>query len=177
MATDWSDPLVISGIAGAVLVAAATVWAMLRAARKDAPQSPAPAAKPAVAVGIVQKGNAVILVRRIKPEQGVLWQFPAGIHNPKRSEAESVVHEVLEETGVKRRVVRELGRRVHPATGAALVYFHCAYESGELQNDDPQEDDPQENAEVKWTRADEVKSLLTSDVFPEVANLPSTIDV
>jgi NADH pyrophosphatase NudC (nudix superfamily) len=172
MATDWSDPLVISGVAGAMLVAAATVWATLRVARKEDPKGYPAAAKPAVAVGVVQKGNEVILVRRVKPEQGVLWQFPAGMHNPKRSEAASVVHEVLEETGVKCRAVRELGRRTHPATGALLVYFHCVYESGELKNGDPQE-----NAEVKWTRAGEVKSLITSDVFPEVANLLSAIDV
>jgi 8-oxo-dGTP diphosphatase len=171
MATDWSDPVVLSAIGVGVLTAAATVWAAWWAVRKDKRKGNVKAGKPAVAVGVVQKGREVILVQRVKAEQNVLWQFPAGIINPKRTEAETVVREVLEETGVKCRVVRELGRRAHPDTGTPLVYFHCVYESGDLKNGDPKE-----NSEVRWMRAQDAPNLITSDLFPAVTELLSAID-
>jgi 8-oxo-dGTP diphosphatase len=113
----------------------------------------------------------VILVRRTKPEQGVLWQFPAGMINPKRTAAETVVREVEEETGVNCQVVRSIGERQHPATGAVLAYFHCQYVSGTVHNGDPKE-----SAEVTWVKAAEVQNLITSDLFPAVAGLLSALD-
>jgi 8-oxo-dGTP diphosphatase len=127
--------------------------------------------QPTVAVGIVQKGKEVILVRRIKAEQGVLWQFPAGMINPKRTAAETVVREVEEETGVKRKVASQIGEREHPDTGKVLAYFHCHYVSGTLSNGDPKE-----NAEVIWVKAAEAQNLITSDLFPAVAGLLSGLE-
>ena len=170
MATDWTDPLVISAIGVGVLTAAATVWGawwtVRRERRKKSDKSQA-----TVAVGIVQKNKEVILVRRSKAEQGILWQFPAGMINPKRTAAETVVREILDETGVTCLVVRQIGQREHPDTGTVLVYFHCRYVSGELRNADPQE-----NSEVKWVTAGEACNVITSDLFPAVTGLLSAID-
>ena len=171
MATDWTDPLVVSAVSVGVLTAAATVWAAWWATRKGKRKNPTGSAKPDVAVGVVQKGREVILVRRLKAEEGVLWQFPAGMINPKRTAAETVVREVLEETGVQCHVVRELGRRVHPDTGTSLVYFHCLYDGGVLDNADPKE-----NAEAQWMLARRVRDMITSDLFPAVTDLLSAID-
>jgi 8-oxo-dGTP diphosphatase len=167
VATDWTDPTVITAIGAGVLGAAATVWAgwwtVRRQKRKHSGVS--------VAVGIVQKDKEVILVRRSKSEQGILWQFPAGMVNPKRTAAETVVREVLEETGVTCTVIREIGQREHPANGTNLVYFHCRYASGTLTNGDPQE-----NSEVKWVTATEARNLITSDVFAPLTGLLSAIE-
>jgi 8-oxo-dGTP diphosphatase len=170
MATNWADPTVISEIGVGVLGAAATVWAAWWTVRRQR-RKKSGGSVPSVAVGIVQKDKEVILVRRTKAEQGILWQFPAGMINPKRTAAETVVREVQEETGVTCIVVREIGQREHPANGTNLVYFHCRYASGTLSNGDPQE-----NSEVKWVTATEARNLITSDLFPPVIGLLSAID-
>lgn len=173
MATDWSDPTVVSTIVAGVLGAAATVWgAWWAVTREKRSKSKKPEnGQPTVAVGIVQKGKEVILVRRIKAERGILWQFPAGMINPKRTAAETVVREVEEETGVKCKVASLIGEREHPDTGTVLAYFHCHYVSGTVQNGDPKE-----NAEVAWVKASEVQNLITSDFFSAVKGLLSAID-
>ncbi len=170
VATDWTDPTVVVAIGVGVLGAAATIWGAWWTVRRDK-RKKAGGGPPTIAVGIVQKDKQVILVRRIKAAQGILWQFPAGMINPKRTEAETVVREVREETGVTCQVVSEIGRREHPDTGASLVYFHCRFESGTLRNGDPQE-----NSEVKWVTASEARNLITSDLFPPVIGLLSAID-
>jgi 8-oxo-dGTP diphosphatase len=170
MATDWSDPVVVSAVGVGVATVAATVWAGWWTARKEK-RKKAKSGHATVAVGIVQKGKEVILVQRIKAERGILWQFPAGMINPKRTAAETVVREVEEETGVKCEVIRQIGEREHPATGAVLAYFHCQYVSGTLRNGDPKE-----NAEVIWVKAAEAQNKITSDLFPAVAGLLSGLD-
>jgi 8-oxo-dGTP diphosphatase len=170
MATDWTDPVVLSAIGVGVLTAAATAWGAWWTVRREK-RKKADKSQPTVAVGIVQKDKEVILVRRSKAEQGILWQFPAGMINPKRTAAETVVREVLEETGVTCLVVGKIGQREHPDTGTVLVYFHCRHVSGTLRNGDPQE-----NAEVKWVTAAEAQNLITSDLFPAVTGLLSAID-
>lgn len=124
-----------------------------------------------VAVGVVQRNKEIILVRRKDAENTVSWQFPAGIINPKRTAAETVVREVKAETGIHCRVVRELGRRKHPDTGKTLIYFHCEHIEGELKNGDPEE-----NAEVKWIGVARVPELITSDMFVEVTKLLGEIN-
>jgi 8-oxo-dGTP diphosphatase len=168
--TDWTDPAVISTIGVGVLTAAATIWGAWWAVTRDKRKKPE-SKQPTVAVGIVEKDKKVILVRRCKSERGILWQFPAGMINPKRSAAETVVREVAEETGVTCLVVGEIGQREHPDTRTVLVYFHCRYVSGTLRNGDPQE-----NAEVQWVTAAEARNLITSDLFPAVTGLLSAIN-
>lgn len=170
MATDWSDPVVLSAVGVGVATVAATVWGAWWTARKEK-RKKAKLPQATVAVGIVQKGKEVILVRRVKAEQGILWQFPAGMINPKRTAAETVVREVEEETGVKCKVTSQIGEREHPATGTVLAYFHCQYVSGTVQNGDPKE-----NAEVAWVKASDVQNLITSDMFSAVKGLLSAID-
>lgn len=169
--TEWSDPSVVAtALAGGAGVMA-TIGAAILQWRKTYPAKPTDAASPQIAVGIVQREKDVILVRRSEAEGPVLWQFPAGMINPKRSGDTTIVKEVLEETGIRCKVTREIGRRVHPNTKRLCVYFHCIYEDGDLSNGDSKE-----NAEVKWVRGREAPKLITSDLYPPVLDLLRTID-
>jgi 8-oxo-dGTP pyrophosphatase MutT (NUDIX family) len=120
-----------------------------------------------VAVSIVQKGYSFLMVRRKIPEGGLEWQFPAGIIRPKQDPKERAVEEVFNETNVKCNVTGKIGeRRVHPDTGAKIIYYGCSYLSGEACNKDIGE-----NAEVKWVKAWEVEKLVTSDLYSDVKEL------
>jgi 8-oxo-dGTP pyrophosphatase MutT (NUDIX family) len=118
--TDWTDPAVISTIGVGVVTVAATIWGAWWAVTRDKGKKP-DLSQPTVAVGIVEKDHEVILVRRCKSEQGILWQFPAGMINPKRSAAETVVREVAEETGVTCLVV---------SSGRGAKFNHVGFISG-----------------------------------------------
>jgi len=81
---------------------------------------------PVVAV-IVTSGNAVLVTRRKdgRPSYG----FVAGEIKPGEHPAQAAEREVREETGLQVRAGDEIGRRIHPATGRALVYV-AAFPAG-----------------------------------------------
>jgi 8-oxo-dGTP diphosphatase len=106
------------------------------------PQGPVPLV---VAVVLVVHDQAVLLVRRRRPEGALDWQFPAGIVKPCDQPAQVAVAEVAAETGVAINVRECIGSRVHPITRAQCEYFLCDYLHGE-----PANLDPRENADVAW---------------------------
>jgi 8-oxo-dGTP pyrophosphatase MutT (NUDIX family) len=119
-----------------------------------------------VAVGVVQRGKDVLLVRRRVPEgtDGSLrWQFPAGMIKPKEAGEHAVIEEVREETGIQCKVVDTLGSRIHPDTHTPLQYYLCSYLSGRAKNRDPNE-----NTEVKWINVRRIRQYITSDLFNKV---------
>jgi len=119
-----------------------------------------------VAVGIAQQGKNILMVRRRHKEGPLSWQFPAGIVKPLQEPEQRVLDEVLEETGIRVKVIGKLGERVSPDTKAHVTYFHCHYLAGELRNGEPNE-----NAEVAWVPADEVEDYVTSDLYSGVVDL------
>jgi len=119
---------------------------------------------PEVVVAVVQKGQSVLLVHR-KPAKGqtLFWQFPSG-HLTEGAEAtERGVREVAEETGVTASFVKEIGRRVHPATKRLCVYVLLKYESGQERNGDPNE-----NLYVRWVEKSELRAYLPRSLFRKV---------
>lgn len=99
-----------------------------------------------VAVSVVRKGSAVLLVRRrTDPSDPLAWQFPAGIIKPGEAASAVAVQDTLDETGVHCTVVRPLGSRVHPHTRVHCEYILCRRVLGE-----PTNRDRTENIDAVW---------------------------
>lgn len=101
--------------------------------------------RPAVAAAIIVEDGCVLLVRRRVAEGQLSWQFPAGVVEPGESGEEAAVRETLEEAGLVVEVIKNLGERIHPATGRRMIYVACEPVSGVAHVADAEE-----LAEVEW---------------------------
>lgn len=120
----------------------------------------------AAVIGIVQRGEQILMVQRRTRYRDLSWQFPAGVVKPGEDMHDQVQSEVFNETGVRCRVVRSLGARIHDETKVLCHYFHCLYLDGEATNRDEKE-----NSQVAWVKARDVASYVTSSLYHEVAAL------
>ena len=117
-----------------------------------------------VAVAVVVGDSGVLLVQRRTPYRELNWQFPAGVVKPGETAATVAVNESAAETGVYARVHSELGRRVHPITGALCDYFLCEHLSGQARNLDPVE-----NAAALWVPVvDVTRYIPAAQLYPPV---------
>jgi 8-oxo-dGTP pyrophosphatase MutT (NUDIX family) len=124
---------------------------------------------PQVAVTIVVKDKAVLLVKRA--EEGELtWQFPAGQLKPKAEAEAAAVDEVFEETNIRCHIVRKIAEREHPDTDVYCHYFLAEYVSGDLMNKDERE-----NLAVEWVPPGEALRRFTTDVEPAARALLETL--
>jgi 8-oxo-dGTP diphosphatase len=71
-----------------------------------------------IAAAIIVKDGLVLMIRRRVPEGQLSWQFPSGKIEPGETGEEAAVRETAEEVGLTVGVLRRLGERVHPLTGA-----------------------------------------------------------
>ena len=114
--------------------------------------------------GIVTSERGVLIGRRHDGRPP--WTFIAGAVEPGESPADAAVREVREETGlVVTAAEGEIGRRIHPGTGHAMIYVACT-PVGKL---DAVVGDGDELAEVRWASRAEVEKLLP-DLFEPVWN-------
>lgn len=118
-----------------------------------------------VAIAIVLRLNDILLVcRRGEDADSLTWQFPAGVVKPGARPETVAMRETLAETGVRCKVERHLGSRVHPITGVLCEYLLCDYLAGEAVNSDVVE-----NADVVWTPYDKLTRFVPADrIFPPV---------
>lgn len=115
------------------------------------------------ALSIVQKDDAVLLVRR-RDSESLRWQFPAGIVKPGAPADAVAVHETLAETGVHCMVRSQIGSRLHPVTGVYCVYFHCDYLTGDAENRDVVE-----NLSVTWAPISNLTRFIPADqIYPPI---------
>jgi 8-oxo-dGTP pyrophosphatase MutT (NUDIX family) len=116
-----------------------------------------------VAIAVVQRDGAVLLVQR-RDDGALRWQFPAGIVKPGASPSGSAVRETFAETDVHCSVAEKIGTRVHPKTGVYCEYLHCDYLAGEAENRDVVE-----NASVAWVPiANLTKFIPESTIYPPI---------
>jgi 8-oxo-dGTP diphosphatase len=127
--------------------------------RSDQPESAI-----AVVAAIVASNLGVVIVQRI--DRRPLWAFPGGKIRAGESPAAAAAREVAEETGlIVRPEGNEIGRRIHPATGANLTYVACRPIAGtEICNGAPNE-----HSEVRWaTRAEAYQLIGRTRLFDPV---------
>jgi 8-oxo-dGTP diphosphatase len=99
--------------------------------------------------------EAVLLVHRPKYDD---WTFPKGKLHAGETERDAAVREVLEETGIRGRIEREIARtqyRDRFGRDKSVVYYAMHEEGG----DDFVPGD--EVDEIRWAAADQAMSLLT----------------
>jgi mutator protein MutT len=125
-------------------------------------------------LGIVinNKGEVLIIKRKV-PEKGksgkiLVWAFPGGKQESGETRESAVEREVLMETGYKVKTVKQINIRIHPDTGALVVYHLCELlEENQIQP--PSE--PHEIEEIKWIKKEEIKNYFTTDIDPQVQKL------
>ena len=118
-----------------------------------------------ISVAIVDRNKTILLVRRKKKEGNLQWQFPAGeIENEETSDS-TAVREVFEETDVVCLPLKKLGERVHPDSQVEIHYWLTKYIAGEAKVKDNLELDA-----CIWSKPDEIRKLITSDLFEGVEN-------
>lgn len=92
-----------------------------------------------VVIGIINKDNKLLMIKRAKQEGDLVWAFPGGKVELNETKEEACIREVAEETGIIIKVARCLGERVHPNTDISLTYFLCDYVSGDIYISDKSE--------------------------------------
>lgn len=124
-----------------------------------------------VAVAVVVKGKEVLLIRRVSKEPGLDWCFPGGTVEQGESVENAAIREVFEETNCQIKPIKFLGEKVHPLyPHINLVYWHCAYVSGEACVIEPTK-----HQEVVWKSTTEAANLIERDfefaeqLFKEIA--------
>lgn len=114
-----------------------------------------PEARPSIAAAIIVKDRHVLLARRRTSEGKLSWQFPAGVVEPGESGEQAAVRETLEEVGLEVAAAKNLGERIHPATGRRMIYVVCDVVSGVAHVADADE-----LAEVEWCGRARVAELV-----------------
>lgn len=117
----------------------------------------------AVVIGIINKEDKVLMIKRAKKEGKLEWAFPGGKVEENETKEEACIREVFEETGIHVVVVDKLGERIHPDTNMSLTYFLCKYVSGDIKilNYD-------EVLEIAFKGQEEIKRDIKTDIFPPV---------
>ena len=121
---------------------------------------------PVPCVGAVVHDDAgrILLVRRGRAPATGLWSIPGGRIETGESDADAVVREVREETGLIVAVGRLAGRVVRAGPGG-VVYDIADYECQAVGGDLVAGDDA---ADVRWVSREELRSLPTTEGLVEV---------
>ena len=117
----------------------------------------------AVAVAVVVQHGRVLLVRRRADDGAPPWVLPGGKLGPGESPEVAAVREVLEETGLAVRARRVLGERVHPVSGAHLIYVACDVVAGTARVVAPGEVDA-----VQWVADGELREYVPHGFYEPI---------
>ena len=135
-----------------------------------------PSKKATIAVGVVLRGQEVLIAQRQTIESGqgsglLHWVFPGGTIEDNESEEEAMQREVLEETGYTVDIVQHIDTREHPQFPVVMSYFLCKLHSNEMLTMKTKE-----IRETRWVPIRELKEYFTSNLNPAVmAVLESTL--
>jgi ADP-ribose pyrophosphatase YjhB (NUDIX family) len=131
-------------------------------------------AKPG-ASGLVVRDGRLLLVRRAHDPWRDLWCAPSGFCDGDEHPIRTAEREILEEAGIRARVVGYLGTWVGDYGVAARAeeteYVSVAYYHAEALDDEPGSADGVESSEVRWFASDEIpgpEQLAPPDRFPAV---------
>jgi 8-oxo-dGTP diphosphatase len=113
------------------------------------------------------RAGRLLLIRRGHPPGDGLWSLPGGRVEPGESDAEAVVRELIEETGLHVEPGRLVGsvERAGPAGVVYEIYDYAAVATGGTlaPGDDA--------AATRWVTAAELRALPTTDGLVETLSL------
>lgn len=120
---------------------------------------------------VLNKKGEVLMIRRKKPEKGkdgaiLEWAFPGGKQFSNEEREEAVRREVLAETGYDVTSIKQIDLSFHPQISVIIIYHLCT-----LNNEKPiaNPKEAHEVAEIKWVKPEAIKSLITTELNPKVA--------
>lgn len=116
---------------------------------------------PCVGAVVRDPVGRLLVVRRGRPPGQGLWSLPGGRVEPGEDDAEAVVREVAEETGLAVLAGALVGtvRRDAPAGGTYVIHDYACTPVGPLQ--DPVAGD--DAADARWVTPAELRRLPTTD--------------
>lgn len=119
---------------------------------------------------VVNDSGEVLMVRRVKEEKGkdgsrLVWAFPGGKQKEEETRQQCVEREVLAETGYEVSYLKQVSLRVPPDLPIIIVYHLCRL----VNSKQKQPNQPWEIAEVRWVKLQDIKSLITTSLDPQVA--------
>ena len=112
-----------------------------------------------VAVGVVWKGNKILISKRKEDGfLGGLWEFPGGKIQNDEDAKKCVIRKINEKLGVRVRPVKLIKQIKHAYSHFSITLdaYHCDYVSGPpgvLQNDKWQWIFPQQIADLPFSKA------------------------
>ena len=119
----------------------------VKSARKSVPHH-------RIAVGVIHRGGKILIGRRRDDQMlGGLWEFPGGKCEAAESPADTVVREVLEETGLTVTTGAEIATVGHAYShfSITLTALHCKVVSGRTR--------ARSAAELRWVKPGELRAF------------------
>ena len=116
-----------------------------------------------IVVGIVNKDNKVLMIKRAKTEGNLIWVFPGGKVEEGETKEDACIREVFEETGINIQIKQILGERIHPNTNTKITYFLCNYVGGQIMILDQNE-----VVDVKYKNKEEFNRDVKTDIYPPI---------
>jgi 8-oxo-dGTP diphosphatase len=113
-----------------------------------------------VAVALVVRDGAILLIRRTIEGMKSSWVLPGGKIDPGEDAQHAAQREVLEETGVACRPVRVLRSRVHPVSGKQIAYVLCEYRDNAMRDD--------REYDFRWVQASHVPKMLGRTLYEKL---------
>ena len=119
-----------------------------------------------VAISIVQSGKLVLMAERRRVQGSPLgWSFPSARVRRGEVITERIKERYKDKYGVEVEPIKKLGESYIPQQNLKILYFHCKYDKGTLENLDPQEIE-----EVSWVDVREAEETADARVHPDLAN-------
>ena len=110
---------------------------------------------PCVGAVVKDAGGRLLLIKRGHEPGAGLWSIPGGRIEPGETDAEAVVREMIEETGLKVQVGRLIGRVQRPGLNGAVIDirdYAATVTGGTLRPGD-------DAADARWVAPAELASL------------------
>lgn len=116
--------------------------------------------QPQIVVSIVRKDDKVLMIERRNIDGVDGYVFPGGRVEASETPGQAAEREVMEETSMRCRAVREIGRRVHPSSGVKLHYWLCDFVD-EVKGHVPE-------FPILWTKVEHLDALAGPSLFPDI---------
>jgi 8-oxo-dGTP diphosphatase len=119
---------------------------------------------PCVGAVVTDSRGRLLLIKRGHEPGAGLWSLPGGRIEPGESDAEALVREILEETGLTVAPGRLLGRVQRPGLGNSVIDirdYAATVTGGTLRAGD-------DAADARWVPAEELATLALTEGLAEV---------